>query len=116
MKNLKLFFSIFLLILFVPTFANAFDLSILTPYLLKWSKNNPTLASVIIFMNFSRIFMKPLQALIRAIILRTPTKRDDTLLQKLERNLLFKLFTFLLDWLMSVKIESKKKIERQVNY
>ena len=56
----------------------------------------------------ARLIMKPFQPLekaIREVILGTPSKKDDELLEKLESSKVAKSIKFLVDWLFSIKVK-----------
>lgn len=65
----------------------------------------PWLATVIFVMGIMRLVFKPLMALAHNVVEATPSKNDDTILAKIESNVVFKVLAFLIDYVGSIKIK-----------
>jgi len=89
------------------------DLSFLVPIVVNLAEKFPIVMSILLFMAACRVIAKPLGTLIRHIIALTPTKKDDTLLIKLEKHKLWLGFVYFVDFLTSVKIESALRTRKQ---
>ena len=55
-----------------------------------------------------RMVIKPAMTILQAVVKFTPYDSDDKWLADLEVSKGYKLFTYLLDWLLSIKMPEKK--------
>lgn len=101
----------FLMVFSVPVFVYAFDLSVLTPYVIQFAQEYPMFATFVFVVGWLRLNNKWLVSLLRQLILWTPTKYDDTLLRRLEKKKWWRTVAYVVDWLTSIKIESKNKTQ-----
>lgn len=67
------------------------------------------LAAVFTWIGILRVVFKPGMAFVRAVIVVTPTKKDDQALDKAEHSAAAKTFFWLLDYLTSIKVGSQAK-------
>lgn len=76
---------------------------------------HPDITTILALVGLLRAINKPLFALMRAYVAKTQSKKDDKLLEKIERSKHYKTFLFLLDWLGSVKplADRKEKSEEK---
>lgn len=65
-------------------------------------------AAVATFMGLVRIVFKPLMIMLHEIAASTESKKDDVLLEKVEASKAFKIFSFVLDYVLSIKMPEKK--------
>jgi len=65
----------------------------------------PQALAVLSAIGILRAINKPLFALARSLVSATETKSDDQVLDQVEQSKLYKGFCFLLDYLMSIKIQ-----------
>lgn len=56
-----------------------------------------------------RVVFKPLMALLEAISIYTPTKKDDELYKSINEGNTYKTIRFLFDFIASIKLPEKKK-------
>lgn len=60
------------------------------------------------FLGSARLFLKPFQPLekaIKEVILATPSKKDDELLEKAEQSQWYRFIKFCIDWFFSIKLK-----------
>lgn len=89
------------------------DLSLINPIVIEFASEHPTLATMIVLMGSMRMFAKPVVSAIRQIIVLTPSKADDVWLDKMEKKGWVKVLLYVLDWVSSIKITPKKKLEKE---
>lgn len=75
----------------------------LTPIL----SSHPILVSILSVIGILRAINKPLFALLHAYVLSTPTPKDDSILDAVEKSPITKAVLFVLDWTTSIKIPPK---------
>lgn len=85
-----------------------FFLNTVGTWLLNMLSGNPAVASILIVVGSLRLAVKPIMTLIQLYVKLTPYDQDDKWLQDLEMSKGYKLFLYLMDWLLSVKISEKK--------
>jgi len=68
---------------------------------------------VAMVMGSIRIVMKPVMVCLKAIAAATETKKDDELIEQVEASKAYKTISFLLDWVLSVKLPEKKPVEQE---
>jgi hypothetical protein len=78
-------------------------IEILGPLLEKYPFIFATLAAVGAF----RLFFKPLMSGIEAAVKETPSTKDDEILGKVQGNVFYKAFVFLVDLFGSIKLPKK---------
>lgn len=81
----------------------------LTNTIVQLAEQYPLVAGFLILLGSLRLFIKPLMAGIRLWTASTETKRDDEILDKVERSWLYTAGLFLLDWLTSIKLKPSAK-------
>lgn len=86
-----------------------FFLNTVGTWLLNSLSNHPVFASIVIFVGSLRLAVKPLMTLLQIFVKMTPYDHDDKWLANLEASKGYKLFLYLLDWFVSVKLPEKKK-------
>jgi len=69
----------------------------------------PSTMKVVLVIGLARVFMKPTMSFLRQVITLTETKKDDTILKKIEENAIFKMVLYVLDWSLSVKLRQENK-------
>ena len=75
---------------------------------LEMVRSYPAFADLVMIMGVFRIVFKPLFTLINTVILTTPTKKDDEQWAKIQGSKIFSTALFLIDYIASVKIPTKK--------
>jgi hypothetical protein len=85
-----------------------FFLNTVGTWLLNMLSGNPAVASILILVGTLRLAVKPLMTLLQLYVKLTPYDNDDKWLSDLEMSKGYKLFLYLMDWLLSVKISEKK--------
>ena len=78
-------------------------------------QNHPNITTILATVGMLRIINKPLFALLRTYVAQTQSKKDDQMLEKVERSKYYKIFLFALDWLGSIKPASDKREKRLSN-
>ena len=71
-------------------------------------QGNPMFASFIMVLGLLRMIIKPAMTILQAVVKFTPYDSDDKWLADLEVSKGYKLFTYMLDWLLSIKMPEKK--------
>jgi len=84
-------------------------LNSLTPLLYMLGGEYGGLLQAVATIGSFRVFNKPVTTLIRLIVSKTTTKKDDTKWAKIQKHWLFKALSFLLDWGASVKLHEVKR-------
>jgi hypothetical protein len=79
----------------------------ITGTIISLANQYPLIASLLIALGSLRLFIKPLMAGLRLWTSSTDTRRDDEILDKVERSWAYTGFLFLLDWLTSIKLTPK---------
>lgn len=67
------------------------------------------IVAVFALMGGFRAIFKPLMALLEAISIYTPTKKDDELYKSINEGNTYKTIRFLFDYIASIKLPEKKK-------
>lgn len=91
----------------LPDFS-AFE-PVLAAYIEGLAGNHGWIIQVLTAMATLRVIFKPLMPLIHAIVSSTGSKKDDEILGKVEKSVYFKVFSWLLDFGASIKIEKQEK-------
>ena len=78
-------------------------------WVISYVSQYPIFSTVILAMGFLRLSLKPLMTMAQAFVKMTPYDSDDQWLQSFEQSKGYKMFVFLLDWLLSVKLPEKPK-------
>jgi len=86
-----------------------FFLNTVGTWLLNMLSGNPAVASIIVVVGTLRLAVKPLMTLLQLYVKLTPYDNDDKWLASLEMSKGYKLFLYLMDWLLSVKMPEKKQ-------
>lgn len=76
-------------------------------FLIEFALQYPVIASALMIMQVLRLINKPLFAFLNAVVLATPTPKDDEILVKVETSKAYTYFVFLLDYFASVKLPQK---------
>jgi len=69
----------------------------------------PAFAMVVTLIGFLRLIMKPVMTIAQAYVKMTPYDSDDKWLADVEQSKGYKLFVYLMDWVLSVKMPEKPK-------
>jgi hypothetical protein len=85
-----------------------FFLNTIGTWLLGMVQNNPAFSSIVMFLGFTRLCIKPAMTILQAYVKLTPYDHDDKWLANLQASKGYKVFCYLLDWVLSVKIPEKK--------
>lgn len=86
-----------------------FFLNTVGTWILNMISGNPAVASILVVVGALRLAVKPLMTLLQLYVKLTPYDQDDKWLESLESSKGYKLFLYLMDWLLSVKLPEKKK-------
>lgn len=81
----------------------------LTLFLVDLVTRFPWLLTVIGLIGFLRVVFKPAMALLHGYVATTQDKGDDELLEKVERSWIFAAFSWVIDFLGSVKLDTLKR-------
>lgn len=65
--------------------------------------------AVIALIGGFRVIFKPLMALLEAVAIYTPTKKDDKLYESISEGNTYKTIRFIFDYIASIKLPEKKK-------
>lgn len=65
----------------------------------------PIIASILSIIGLIRLLVKPIMEIIKAYVQYTPTKEDDSFVNKVISSPPYNKFLFVLDWLFSIKIK-----------
>lgn len=65
----------------------------------------PIVATVLSIIGLIRLLVKPIMEIIKAYVQFTPTKEDDSFVNKVISSSAYNKFLFVLDWLFSIKIK-----------
>jgi hypothetical protein len=71
----------------------------------------PTVRTIVTAMVIMRLVNKPLFALLHKIVDKTESKKDNEMLEKITGHKAYKVFSFLLDYIGSIKLPQSKKKE-----
>jgi hypothetical protein len=71
----------------------------------------PTIRTIVTTMVIMRLVNKPLFALLEKIAEKTESKKDNELLEKIKGHKAYKILSFLLDYIGSIKLPKSKKEE-----
>ncbi len=63
------------------------------------------LIAVVLAIGTARLIVKPLMTFLHAVAAATASKKDDALLEKVERSKAYTTFLFVLDWVASIKVK-----------
>lgn len=85
-----------------------FFLNTVGVWLVHLVQGNPMFTSFIMLLGLLRMVIKPAMTILQAVVKFTPYDSDDKWLADLEVSKGYKLFTYLLDWLLSIKMPEKK--------
>lgn len=64
----------------------------------------PIITSIIMVVGILRAVNKPLMTFLHAVVLATPTNKDDELLGKVEGSKIYGIVSFVLDYIASIKL------------
>jgi hypothetical protein len=97
----------------MPAFAAEVDLESLGPIIkpvleMVFSYLPSEVISVITLIGGLRVLFKPLMALLEAVAIYTPGKKDDALFKSVNEGNTYKSFRFFLDFIASIKLPPKK--------
>ena len=67
----------------------------------------PVVASILSIIGLIRLLVKPVMEIIKAYVAYTPSKEDDSFVNKVIASPIYNKFLFILDWLFSIKIDKK---------
>ena len=62
------------------------------------------LVQIISIIGTLRLLIKPAMSLIEAVVLITPSKKDDKLPEEIRQSKAYKIVVFVLDWMASIKL------------
>lgn len=84
-----------------------FFLNTVGTWLISFFQSNPAFASILMFLGMIRLCVKPAMTILQAYVKWTPYDNDDKWLASVEESKAYKLFIYLLDWILSVKVPKK---------
>jgi hypothetical protein len=73
-----------------------------------FAANHPVVASILMGVGMARAIFKPLFTFLHAIADVTPSPKDNELLVKAENSKVYSIFSFILDYVASIKLPAKK--------
>lgn len=82
-------------------------LGFLKPLMEAYAGNYGWALAVVAYVGTFRLFFKPIMAAIETSIKESESKADDKVLEKVQGNVVYKAFVFLLDLLASIKLKPK---------
>lgn len=85
-----------------------FFLNTVGVWLVHLMQGNPMFMSFVMILGLLRMVVKPAMTILQAVVKFTPYDSDDKWLAALEVSKGYKLFTYMLDWLLSIKLPEKK--------
>ena len=83
--------------------------SIIQYLLLTFPVLYPVMVKIVMIVGTMRLFMKPLFTFVGEVVLLTPSNRDDLFLAKVMASKAYKVLTFVLDYIASIKLPQLKK-------
>jgi len=86
-----------------------FFLSTVGQWFVMFLSNYPGFSTVIMAIGFLRLVLKPVMTIIQAYVKLTPYDSDDKWLLEMEQSKGYKLFVYLMDWVLSIKMPEKPK-------
>lgn len=88
-----------------------FFLNTVGSWFLMFLSKYPAFAMAATVIGFLRLIMKPAMTIAQAYVKLTPYDSDDKWLANFEQSKGYKLFVYLMDWFLSVKMPEKQKVE-----
>lgn len=82
-------------------------LSLLKPLLETLAGSNGLVLQVISIVGTVRLIMKPIMTMLHAVVDSTPSPADNAVLDGVEKSKLFSAVTFILDYILSIKLPTK---------
>lgn len=82
---------------------------VLAAYIEGLAGSHGWIVQVLTVMATLRVIFKPLMPLIHAVVSSTGSQKDDEILGKVEKSVYFKVFSWLLDFGASIKIDKQEK-------
>lgn len=73
----------------------------------QFAEQFPVMGTILMIIGFLRLVNKPLFTILHIIVGATPTKKDDEILDNVEKSKFYKWFVYILDWFGSVKLKKK---------
>jgi hypothetical protein len=73
-----------------------------------YGKFAEVVAHLVVVMGLARVIFKPVMLALHSISEATDSKKDDELLEKVEASKGFKIFSFVMDYILSIKLPEKK--------
>ena len=68
----------------------------------------PWFSMVCIFIGIFRLIFKPAMALVKSVIMITPSLADDAIWKRWEDSSIYKLIIWIVDYLLSIKLPGQK--------
>lgn len=87
-------------------------LEILKPLIEAYAGNYGWAIQVVAIVGTFRLFFKPIMAAVEAAVAQSESKKDDEMLGKLQGNVIYKGFIFLVDMIASIKIKPKSEAQK----
>lgn len=78
---------------------------------LELAKVAPWLPKALMYVGLARMIMKPIMTAVQEVVKVTPSQKDDVFLEKVLESKIYKGFSWVLDYVLSVKlpkVEEKK--------
>jgi hypothetical protein len=85
-----------------------FFLNTVGVFIVQHAQSNPGIVSLLSLLGLIRLLVKPLMTLLHTYVDYTPSDTDNKWLAALEESKGYKVFLYLVDWLLSVKVPTKK--------
>lgn len=84
-------------------------LEVLVKWVLAYATQYPIVATILLGVGFLRLCIKPIMTMLQAYVKMTPYDSDDLWLASFEQSKGYKIFVYVLDWLVSIKLPEKPK-------
>lgn len=76
-------------------------------FIIQFASQYPFVATILMVVGVLRLINKPLFAFLNAVVMATPTPKDNEILKKIETSKAYQYVSFVLDYLGSVKLPQK---------
>lgn len=76
-------------------------------FILDLANQNPKIASIIMIIGGFRIIFKPVMLALEAFVQDSESKKDDEILAKVKGHVVYKVFSFILDYAFSIKTKKQ---------
>ena len=77
-------------------------------FLIELATKYQVVMTICIVVGIFRLVFKPLMAIIKAVVVYTPTSSDDIVMAKIEEHKAYKAVLWVIDYLLSIKLPGQK--------